>query len=234
MDRSNESERIAAVRAAFAGDPDVGPVADALEVLPGDPWRVTGEIDHIAAKRKAAKLAREALGEQVEDAVRLRRRVERPDQELAAELREALAAEPALAGARVLAPGAAPAPLNESWLGVMVRDAVVYLGGRVDRMGAKAVAEGLVWESGAVCDVRNLICHGPACTMTDREIAEGIRTLIAEHPELHRERALDVAVDSSVVVLTGELQAPGHRDLVRSLCWFVPGVREVEDRLGPV
>jgi osmotically-inducible protein OsmY len=116
----------------------------------------------------------------------------------------------------------------------MVRDAVAYLGGRIDRMGAKAVAEGLVWESGAVCDVRNLICHGPACTMTDREIAEGIRTLIAEHPELRREGNLGVAVEGSVVVLSGELRDPAHRELVCSLCWFVPGVREVEDRLGPV
>lgn len=234
MNPSSETERIAAVRAALAGDPDVGPVADALDIRPGDPWRVAGEIDSIAAKRKAAKLARETLGEQVEDAVRLRRRVERPDQELAVALRAALGAEPALAGARVLEPGAAPAPLNESWLGVMVRDAVVYLGGRVDRMGAKAVAEGVIWESGAACDVRNLICHEPACTMTDREIAAGIRTLIAEHPELARERALEVAVDGSVVRLTGRLADSVHRDLVRSLCWFVPGVREVEDRLRPV
>ena len=234
MNEPNPSERIAAARAALMGDADVAPFADSIEVQPGDPWRVGGEVDTIAAKRKAAELVRETLGEQVEDRVRLRRRVERPDKELARALRDALAAEPALAGVRVLEPGAAPAPLNESWLGVMVRDAVVYLGGRVERMGAKAVAEGIVWESGAAVDVRNLICHEPACAMTDREIGQGIRTLIDEHPDLVREGALDVNVEGSVVTLTGELADPAHRELVKSLCWVVPGVREVRDQLGPV
>lgn len=225
------SAQIVRVREALAADPDTHPFAHQLRIETGDPWRITGEVTSIAARRKAARVARRAIpAMEIEDGVRLAREIRQSDDNLAATLREALREEPALQGVSVLEPGSRPPPLEKTWIGVRARDGILYLGGWLDNLAAKAVAEGLAWETGACRDVKNFISHEPLSTCFDDEITSALRTLIDEHPRLPSQ-SIEVSVEKGVVIMKGVVTDPAQRGLAKSLGWFVPAVRDVQDYL---
>lgn len=145
-------------------------------------------------------------------------------------LRDALRTEPAFSGVPVVEAGSRPPPLQQSWIGVIVRDGVIYLGGRLGLAG-KSLAEGLAWETGACCDVVNLINHESKVLDADEDIAEAVRVLIGEHPQLGGQ-PITVAVENGEVTLLGRVSDPDQRTVASSLCGFVPTVREVHDRLA--
>jgi osmotically-inducible protein OsmY len=233
MARAGEQrQQIDAVRQAFADDPDIAPHADALHIEPGDPWRVSGEVGSVVARRKAVRVARRTLpGEDFEDGVRLSPALRRSDESLCAALLEALRHEPAFAEVPVLETGERPPHHDAHWIAVMVRDGSVYLGGRLDLAG-RSLAEGIAWETGACCDVRNLISHEPARADPDDELASAVKTLIEQHTTLDPV-SVAVSVDHGEVELTGEVPDPRQRETLVGLCWLLPGVAEVRDRLGP-
>ena len=111
---THQSEQLEAVRKAWQDDPDIGVLADRLHLIPQetDPacqWRIVGEVPSIAARRKATRLAREALATaEVEDDVSLEPAIRESDAALAAELRGTLRAEPALSEVRVIESGDRP------------------------------------------------------------------------------------------------------------------------------
>jgi osmotically-inducible protein OsmY len=226
----NEAQAIAALRQALNDDPDLAPFAERITLQAGDPWRIDGEVGNIAAKRKAVRVARRVLpGIELEDCVTLERSKRRSDQALAEVLREALRAEPAFAKVPIVEPGSHPPPYQEPWIGVIVRDGAIYLGGRLSLAG-KSLAEGLAWETGACCDVKNLINHEAKTLHLDEDVAEAVRTLIAEHPRLGTE-PIEVAVKDGEVTLQGRVADADQRNIATSLCWFAPTVRVVHDRL---
>ena len=227
----NEAKAISELRRACAADPDLAPFADHITLKAGDPWRIEGEVGSIAAKRKAVRAARRVLpGIEIEDGVLLDRSKRRSDAALAAVLRDALRTEPAFSGVPVVEAGSRPPALQEPWIGVVVRDGIIYLGGRLDLAG-KSLAEGLAWETGACCDVRNLINHESKILDADEDIAEAVRVLIGEHPRLGGQ-PIAVAVKNGEVTLQGGVSDPDQRAVATSLCWFVPMVRDVHDRLA--
>jgi osmotically-inducible protein OsmY len=225
------SDQMASVRDALFGDPEVRAYAPGLSVRAGDPWRIEGEVGSLAAKRKAARLVRRALvSSSVEDGVTLARSILRSDEELARVLVEALGAEQALASVRVLPTGVPQGRIDQPWIGVMIRDGLVYLGGRVDHLAQKAVAEGIAWETEACSDVRNHIWHESPGVRMDGEIAAGIRTLVGEHPDLEGED-IRIEVRGGEVTLGGRVREPAQRETAKGLCWSVPAVAQVHDRL---
>lgn len=227
----DDIQAIEELRRAFASDPDLAPVADSIRVILGEQWRIEGEVGSIAAKRKAVRVARRVLpGIEFEDGLILDRRKRQSDEGLAEALREALRAEPAFADVPILDPGSHPPPLQRPWIGVMVRNGAIYLGGRLDLAG-KALAEGLAWETGACCDVKNLINHENKRPHLDEDIVRAVGTLIAEHPQL-KESHIQVRASGGEVTLDGTLAEPDQRAIATALCWFVPNVREVHDRLA--
>jgi osmotically-inducible protein OsmY len=216
---------------ALAADPDTAPCLDQFSIQAGSPWQIGGTVDSIAARRKAIWIARRVLPEvDHEDRVRLTQEVHKDDHELAQNLRERFEVEPLLQDISILEPGAHPPPLNQPWIGVMVNHGVVYLGGRVEDHTIKGVAEGLAWDTRACSDVVNMICHAPRCNLFDDDMAEAVQTLIRNHPRL-AEQQIEVSVKDGVVSLRGEISDPLHRELAKSLSWFVPSVLEVEEQL---
>lgn len=224
----SDEDRVARVREALSADPDVGPQARRIRVRPGDPWRIEGEVQSIAARRKAVRVARKALpGEVVEDAVRLDPEIRRSDEGLAEAVREAMRAEPAFSAIPVIEPGARPPAADKPWIGVMVHDGVVHLGGRLDPAG-RSLAEALAWETASCRDVVNLITQEQKSKGYDEEIASAIRTLVGEHTELFGQQ-LRVHSSHGEVTLEGELRSAQQRGIAVGLCWLIPEVREVRD-----
>jgi osmotically-inducible protein OsmY len=226
-------QQVDAVRQAFIQDPDLAPYAESLHIEAGDSWRVTGEVKSVVARRKAARVARRAVpGVSFEDHVRLSPVVRRSDDSLAVALLQALRQEPAFADVPVLETGARPPHHDVHWIAVMVRDGNVYLGGRLDLAG-RALAEGIAWETGACCDVHNLISHEPAPADPDDELAAAVHTLIDQHTALDP-RAVTVAVDHGEVDLAGAVDDPRQGQTLVGLCWLLPGVANVHDRMTAV
>lgn len=229
MNRSKHAERL---HRALMKDPDTRPYADNIRLLPGEPWRIEGEVDSIASRRKVIRLARKALPTgYIEDGVTLSPALGRSDRDLAEAVRDALRDEASLADVRVLEPGMRPPPVNRAWIGVLARDGVVHLGGWLHSHADKAVAEGLAWETGAARDVENLIHCEPRRPRSDADIAEAAMTLIHDNEAL-RDQQIRVDVDHGSVHLQGQVEDPERRSLARTLCWFVPAVREVDDDLS--
>lgn len=230
--QGEESTGVERVREAFARDPDLAPYADALRVEPGDPWRIGGQVGSVVARRKAVRLARAALpGQPFEDAVRLDPALRRSDASLRAALVDALRSEPAFADVAVLEPGQRPPHHDEHWIAVMVRDGTVFLGGRLDLAGT-SLAEGIAWETGACCAVRNLITHAPVEAGPDQALADAARTLLTEHTAVDPD-AVEISVERGELELHGRLADPQQREVLVNLCWLLPGVAEVRDRLEP-
>ena len=230
--QGDESAGVARVREAFARDPDLAPYAESLNVEPGDPWRVSGDVGSVVARRKAVRLARAALpGQPFEDGVRLDPELRRSDASLRQALVEALRGEPAFAEVAVLEPGERPPHHDGDWIAVMVRDGTVFLGGHLDLAGT-SLAEGIAWETGACCAVRNLITHAPTEAGPDQALAEAARTLLAEHTDIDPQ-AVEITVERGELALRGRVGDVRQREALVNLCWLLPGVAEVHDRLEP-
>lgn len=230
--QGDERAGVAAVRDAFARDPDLAPYAAALRVDPGEPWRVSGEVGSVVARRKAVRVARAALpGQPFDDAVRLDPALRRSDASQRQALLDALRSEPAFAEVPVLQPGERPPHHDAHWIAVLVRDGTVFLGGRLDLAGT-SLAEGIAWETGACCAVRNLITHAPAEEGPDQALEQAARTLLSEHTGLDPD-AVEIAVERGELELRGEVADAAQREALVNLCWLLPGVAEVRDRLEP-
>lgn len=233
---TNHSEQVEAVRKAWQDDPDIGQFADRLHLMPrkdgrDDQWRVVGEVPSLAARRKAAALARAALASaEVEDDVSLEPAIRESDEALSRQVRQALANEPLLSGVRVIGSGARPPTLEQPWIGVITGAAIVHLGGWVPELSLATLAEGVVWETGACRDVRNLINYQPLSEDQDQAIAGAVTTLLREHPHLADQR-IHVEVRLGEAALTGTVSDDDKRQLAESLCWFAPHVRVVQNQL---
>ncbi|MFP4076427.1 MAG: BON domain-containing protein [Halochromatium sp.] len=142
---NDQTEQLKAVRKAWYADPDIGDLAERLHLLPQETepayqWRVVGEVPSIAARRKATRLAREVLATaEIADDVSLEPAIRESDDALAAELRNALRAEPLLSEVRVIDSGERPPALEQPWLGEAT------LIGTVSDDKKRQLAESLCW-----------------------------------------------------------------------------------------
>lgn len=234
MDTS--SDPASAVRLAWQADPDIGTLAERLHLIPHDAdadleWRVVGDVPSIAARRKATRLAREALANAaIEDAVRLEPAIRESDAALAHEVRATLRAEPRLKQVHVIDSGERPPTTDQPWIGVIASSGIIHLGGWVPELSSATLAEGVAWESAACRDVRNLISYQPLKEDRDQAIADAATTLMREHPTLN-DQPIKVEVERGEATLTGTVADPDKLVLAETLCWFAPNVREVHNNL---
>jgi osmotically-inducible protein OsmY len=233
---THHSEQVEAVRKAWQDDRDIGELAERLQLIPeeSDPeghCRVVGEVPSIAARRKAARIAREVLAAaEIEDEVTLEPAIRESDDALAAEVRRTLRAEPSLTRVRVIESGDRPPALEQPWIGVIAGAGVIHLGGRVPELSLAALAEGVAWETGACRDVHNLISYRQPNDDPDQAVAEAATTLMREHPRL-ADQPIHIEVSLGEAVLSGSVSDADTRRLAESLCWFVPRVRAVQNHL---
>lgn len=230
------SEQIAAVRAAWQADPDIGDLADRLHITPNDTgasgsWLVIGDVPTIAARRKAPRLARGVLATgEVEDRVFLEPAICESDEALAREVRTTLRSEPQLEAIRVLECGSRPPTHKQPWIGVIVHSGIIHLGGWVPEFSIAALAEGVAWETCATRDVLNLIRYRPPEENRDEAIAAATTTLMREHPRLG-DQPIHVEVRNCRATLSGCVSDDAKLRLAESLCWFAPQVIEIDNQL---
>lgn len=202
-----------------------------IKISAGDPIRLEGEVDDIATKRRAVRIARRVAQQPVVDALRVR--VEQPQESdaLRTAVLDALMQEPTFAGfaIRGRGQGSAPAP-DQDWIEVETDGSLVRLYGRVWSLSHRRLAEVLAWWSPGTADVENRIRVEPAEQDNDAEITDAVRLVFDKDPSLDAQQ-IHVITQDSEVRLQGEVGSEAGRRIAAADCWYIPGVHEVHNEL---
>lgn len=222
-----KEDPVAAVRAAIARHPRLGP-ADGIRIEVSDGViTLEGTLRRIAARRIIPRLAAEETGLGVRDRLRLARPETREDASIAADLERSLTADSAFAGYAI---GRGAAQDRERHIAITVRDAIVRLEGRAASLLHRRLAEVRAWWTPGAAGVDNRLQVEPAEQDDDAAIAQAVRAALERDPRVDASR-IAVRTDGRVVMLIGVQPEPAQRIAAAQDAWFVAGVHEVDNRI---
>lgn len=200
-----------------------------------------GQVENVAAKRIAARIAGGLAGEEgaVVDALEVEPGVSRTDGDMLeafgrmlldlAELRPFTIRRryrEALDVLRAVTPGDAPGEIEFS-----VKDGVVELAGSVPSLSHRRVVEVLAWWLGGCRNVVNRLRIDPPERDGDDEVAEAVGLVLEIDPSLPESQPIGVEATAGVVTLRGTLQGEAQRQRAEHDAWCVAGVREVRNAI---
>lgn len=207
--------------------------------MQGDTLVLDGTVENIAGKRIARNLAhRHADPRPVLD----RLRVAVPESWGAGQLRDEvvhlLQGEPAFKdfglavrdGEQVETLRAGRNEWGRHGIEIEVRNGTVILSGEALSLTHRRLAEVLAWWAAGCECVENLLHVVPPEQETDDELADAVR-LVMEKDPLVRADQLRITAQQGVVVLEGLAGSDEERHLAVQDAWYVPGVRDVVDRI---
>jgi osmotically-inducible protein OsmY len=113
---------------------------------------------------------------------------------------------------------------------IEVRDGIVTLTGRVGSITHRRLAEVLVWWTAGCELVENRLRVVPPEKENDGELTDAVRMVLEKDPLVHSSQ-ISIAVDHGEVTLNGYVTSEEERQLAVMDAWYVPGVREVVDRI---
>jgi hypothetical protein len=113
---------------------------------------------------------------------------------------------------------------------IEVHDGVVTLTGRVGSLTHRRLAEVLAWWTAGCELVENRLRVVPPEKENDGELTDAVRMVLEKDPLVHSSQ-ISVAVDHGEVTLNGYVASDEERQLAVMDAWYVPGVREVVDRI---
>lgn len=196
----------------------------------------------IAAKRVAARLAREAVAQSrqtltVVDRLRVAPAQAQEDGALRAEMISALTQEPVfrdyqLAVLRDEGPELLhdPGEKGAGKIEIMVEDGIVTLSGEVGSLTHRRLAEVLAWWTAGCQNVHNRLKVVPPEQETDGELADAIRMTLEKDPLVHADQ-ISLRARAGVVTVTGYVASQQERRLAWLDIWCVPGVHEVDNQI---
>lgn len=178
---------------------------------------LVGEVPDVAEKRLAANLVRQLreVGE-VRDKLRLPTARELTDKQIGQHILDAFAQDRALYRRRFDA---------------RALDGVVTLTGRTDNLEEKRLAGVLAWWVPGVADVDNQIVVDPEQYGDDGDLVDSIRQVFDKDVLIEADR-IGVMVQDGHVTLVGTARSEEERQAAEHDCYYVWGVRSVENRMG--
>jgi osmotically-inducible protein OsmY len=196
-----------------------------------------GRVADIMMKRLAANAVRSVAGDAhpVQDRLRLRARVE-GQLELRDEVVKLLAAESMFSdhtlivehgGNREIIHQGTPDAYE---MNVQVENGLVTLSGRTMSLSHRRFAEVLIWWTPGCERVDNRLQVDPPEEDTDDEITDVVRMVLEKDPLVHASQ-LSVGTAGEVVEIRGLVASDEERRLAALDAWYVPGVREVIDKI---
>lgn len=204
----------------------------------GDDLVLTGELEDVAAKKRALELAaRAAPGVGLVDRLRVTTAQTMSDVELRDHVIKVLLEEPALEHCMLhsrlpheLQTHRDGMPQPVGTIVVEVRDGVVTLNGEVPSLSHKRLVGVLAWWVAGCRDVVNGLAEVPAQQDNDDELAEAVRLVLEKDPLVNATKT-QIRSRNGVVTLDGlvpneTMQRAAERD-----AWFVLGVRDVVNRI---
>ncbi|QSQ19057.1 BON domain-containing protein [Pyxidicoccus parkwayensis] len=232
-----------AVHLALGSEPRIGVAHHPIRL--GMEWGdlvMEGEVEDVAAKKLALERAAAIPGvDRIIDKLRVRPARKMTDGQVLQHACDALLGEPAMQhigvrvrdGKEVRDLRVAPPGSRGGTLEVRVEDGVVTLDGDVGGLGAKRLAEVLVWWIPGVRDVVNGLGVDPREQDNDGEMAESVRIALEKDP-LVDAGSIQVATRHGVVTLTGAVPSSEQRHIAEMDAWYVWGVDRVVNRLQVV
>ncbi|HET7674887.1 MAG TPA: BON domain-containing protein [Gammaproteobacteria bacterium] len=223
-----DQHAIKAIKAALTHDTSVNlrisPIAVRAE---GGMIRLEGEVENIAVKRNALRIARQAVASAaVLDNLYVRTNRPRGDDELKLAVLETLKREPAFAELHFASGEAAP----PAGIAASAAAGRVTLTGTVPSLSHRRLAEVLAWWTPGTRDVHNRLHVQPAEHDHDGEITDAIRLVLDKEPALDDEE-VHVETEHGAVTLRGRVGSDTLRAIAAADCWYVPGVHSVDNRL---
>lgn len=205
--------------------------------------QLQGEVDSVAAKRAALRIADEFAGPEqltVLDRLHVERTGPRPDGEMLDALGDALLDSKEFrtislrrrhrSALEVLRTCPATDVLGE--VEFAIHDGVVELDGIVPSLSHRRLAEVFAWWIGGCTYVANRLRVEPAERDGDDELAEAVALVLEVDPTLPESQPIGVAAEQGVVKLTGALRTEEQRQRAAQDAWLVEGVRDVRNEIA--
>ena len=228
------------VRAALEVDPRIDLHRFPISVVShGDGLRLEGDVQTIAAKRVALKLAQRVSGmQQVIDALRLVPAEPRGDGEIRDAFARGLQQQPELRNCTLRQQNRGKTEMvqeaHDDWpsgeVGFAVEDGVLALDGKVISLSHKRMVEAIAWWTPGCRDVLNRLRVEPAEEDNDDELADAIRLVFEMDPLVHADQ-IGIKTRAGVVTLAGVLQRAEERRMAEMDAWSVWGVTEVHNQI---
>lgn len=238
---TSRDEILKRVRAAFEAEPRINihryPVRLSFN---DDVLTLDGDVEHIAAKRLAFALAHKVCGDAgVLDRLRVTRLTARGDGEILDGLSQALLREPDLKNCslrkrdkgRVETLHEASGDDASGDITFSVADGVITLEGHVISLSHRRIAEVLAWWVPGCRLVHDRLTVVPPEEDNDGELADAIRLVLELDVLVHADQ-IGVTVSERTVTLSGMVARADERHRAELDAWYVPGVREVFNRLA--
>lgn len=123
---------------------------------------------------------------------------------------------------------------DDAWGGqsieIAAREGTLILSGHVRSLTHRRLAEVLAWWAVGCEMVENLLHVVPPEQENDGELADAVRIVLEKDPLVHLD-GLGIGVLDGVVTLEGRVASPEERLLVVEDIWYIPGVKDVVDKL---
>jgi len=204
----------------------------------GDDLVLTGELEDVAAKKRALELAaNSAPGVGLVDRLRVMPAQPMSDAELRDHVIKVLLDEPALEHCMLHSrlPQELQTHRNDvaaavGTIVVEVRDGVVTLNGEVPSLSHKRLVGVLAWWVPGCRDVVNGLAEVPAQEDNDDELAEAVRLTLEKDPFVNATKT-QTHSKNGVVTLDGLVPNETMQRMAERDAWFVFGVRDVVNRI---
>lgn len=231
------------VRAALEIEPRVNlhtyPLAVRAE---GGVVTLSGTAEHIAAKRRAVRAAREVEGvREVVDALRVEPAQSMGQGEILRHVQDALYGEPTLCNYRLVAVNRRleretlrdPVDARGELMVAVEEDGRVVLSGVASSLAHRRLAELLAWWVPGSTDVGNALEVSPPEEDNDGEILDAVQ-LALDKDHLVDPSDLRLGCRDAVVSLAGGIPTREQKLLAECDVWYIDGVRDVRNELIPV
>ena len=238
MNNSNHSESVRELLAALEGDPRIDLQTYPIHIIEQDDRLVMeGTVANIAAKKLTLRIAQRVCGAcPVLDRLHVTA-TRMDDGELLAKVIDILMSEPVFTeyGIRVKHGNEFEIwRVSKSELGeimdIEVAEGVVTLVGRVGSLTHRRLAEVLTWWVAGCELVENHLRVVPPEKENDGELTDAVRIVLEKDPLVHSGQ-ISIDVQHGEVTLNGYVASEEERRLAVLDVWYVPGVREVVDRI---
>ena len=195
-----------------------------------------GEVEHIAAKKRAVRLAGAVRGvKRVVDSLRVMPSERKGDGAIRVSLTTFLTGELELRGCTLRTRGEGgetlrAGPEDGGVIEVSVDQGVITLEGKVGSLSHKRVAGVLAWWTPGCRDVVNALVVEPAEEDNDGELLDALALVLEMDPLVQSER-VKVSCRNRTVTLEGCVRSAEEARRVECDAWFVFGVEAVVNRL---
>jgi osmotically-inducible protein OsmY len=227
----NNEDVAAAIRAALQRDLGVDASRSRIEVSIDEIVRLEGEVEDIAIKRKALRIAREVIqSPNIQDHLRLATRERVSDEQLRDAAVRALSKEPAFARMDIGAGEDRPRNQEQDWIRVRAAEGVLRLSGEVNSLSHRRLAEVIAWWVPGSSDVDNHLHVRPPEQETDEEIADAVRLVLEKEPAFDAGQ-IAITTRNREVVLRGAVFSEDQKRRATQDCWYIPGIHAVRNDL---